>query len=44
VISVLAFNLIAVFNGRGVKLLKKLHLDIAFFIFNKQIEIITWKQ
>jgi hypothetical protein len=44
VISVLAFNLIAVFNGRGVKLLKKLCIEIAFMIFRKQIENITGKQ
>jgi hypothetical protein len=44
VISVLAFNLIAAFNGRGVKLLKKLGIEIAFMIFRKQIENMTGKQ
>jgi hypothetical protein len=44
VISVLALNLIAVFNGRGVKLLKKLCIEIAFSFFRKQIENITGKR
>jgi hypothetical protein len=40
-ISVLAFKLIAAFNGRGVKLLKKICIEIAFVIFREQIKNIT---
>ena len=32
-ISILAFKLIAAFNYRGIKLLKKIRIEIAFVIF-----------
>jgi hypothetical protein len=43
-VSVLAFDLIEVFNSRGIKLLKKIRIEIAFMTFREQIKNITGEQ